>query len=161
MSYQQQLARVRRFLVRLETSSVNPKLELPLNKQLDYEDALWAFFQNSWHLKDWIKNDTGVPRTLASPIEQLCRNYRSLMLCADLANATKHLRLTAPRLDARPVPEIMVHLTDSFVTGESTGEVRYVYKIVDGAGNSEDALEVARQALLDWETLITGNGGAL
>jgi hypothetical protein len=56
---------------------------------------------------------------LAGSIEQICRNYQSLMLCADLANATKHLRLTTPRLGAKPVAEIMVRLTDSFVTGKS------------------------------------------
>lgn len=33
--------------------------------------------------------------------------------------------------------EIMVWLTDSFVTAESASQVRYVYKIADDAGNSQ------------------------
>jgi hypothetical protein len=158
--YQEQLARVRRWLTRVENSSVNPRLELPPKKQTEYEDMLFAFFQNSWHLKDWIKNDAAAPRTLAQPIEQLCAQYPSLQMCADVANGTKHLRLkpSSSRVGGKVVPEIMVRLTDSFVTGESTSQVRYAYKITDDAGNSFDALTVARGAIRDWQTLITSNG---
>ena len=162
MAYQEQLARARRFLARVENSSVNPKVELPPEKQTEYEDMLFAFFQNSWHVKDWIKNDDSAPRSLAAYIEDLCKAYRSLMLCADIANATKHLRLDrSPRLGGQVVAQIMVQMTESFVTGESTGQVRYVYKITDAAGNSDDALSVARQALNDWESLIRTNGGTI
>jgi hypothetical protein len=161
VNYQQQLARVRRSLARVENMSINSKLELPPERQTEYEDMLFAFFQNCWHLKDWIRNDAAAPRTLAGPIEQLCSQCQSLMLCADVANGTKHLNLTSPRVGGKVVPEIMVRLTDSFVTGESTGQVRYVYKIEDDTGNSFDALTVARQALRDWETLITTNGGTI
>src|ERR1039457_811516 len=136
MIYQEQLARARRFLCRVENSSVNPKLELPPEKQTEYEDMLFAFFQNCWHLKDWIKNDAAAPRTLAGPIEELCKQYRPLLLCADIANATKHLRRNrASYLGGNVKPEIMVRLTDSFETGESTSQVRYVYKI-EAAGTS-------------------------
>ena len=162
MVYVEQLRRVRRFLARVETSSVNPKLELPPEKQTEYEDMLYAFFQNCWHLKDWIKNDISVPTTLAGPIETLCGQYASLMLSADIANATKHLTLNRPpRAGGKVVSEIMVRVTDSLVTGESTNEVRYVYRITDDAGNSSDALAIARQAVRDWETLITTNGGTI
>lgn len=161
MAYQEQLARVRRFLVRVEDASVNTKLELPPEKQTEYEDMLAAFFQNCWHLKDWIKNDAVAPRTLAGPIEELCGHYRSLLLCADVANGTKHLTLTRSRLGGRVVPEIMVRITDSLATSESSSQVRYVYKISDDAGNSDDALTVARQSVRDWETLITANGGTI
>jgi hypothetical protein len=161
MTYQEQLARVRRSLARVENWSVNPQLELPQERQVEYEDMLFAFFQNCWHLKDWIKNDAAAPRTLAGPIEQLCGQHQSLLLCADVANGTKHLRLTSPRVGGQVVPEIMVRLTDSFVTGESTSQIRYVYKITDATGNSFDALTVARQAIRDWETLITTHGGTI
>src|SRR5258708_1539825 len=46
--WREQLERVVRFLARLQNHD-RPKH--------DYEDDLWAFFQNCWHLKDWIKND--------------------------------------------------------------------------------------------------------
>jgi hypothetical protein len=27
---------------------------------VEYEDDVWNFFQNAWHLKDWVKNDLEV-----------------------------------------------------------------------------------------------------
>lgn len=160
MTYHEQLARVRRFLARVENLSVNPKFELPPEKQTEYEDILYAFFQNCWHLKDWIKHDATAPSTLADRIEDHCTQYRSLLLSADVANGTKHLRLNRPpRLGSKVVAKIMVGLTDSFGTGKSTIQVRYAYEITDDAGNSSDALASARQAVSDWETLIKTNGG--
>lgn len=41
------------------------------------------------------------------------------------------------RLGGKVVAEIMVWLTDSFVTAESASQVRYVYKIADDTGNSQ------------------------
>jgi hypothetical protein len=107
VTYQKQLARVRRFLARVENLTVNP-LELPAEKQVAYEDMLFTLFQNCWHLKDWIKNDPSSPSTLAASIEQLCQNYQSIMLSADIANGTKHLKLTVPRLGGKVVANIIV-----------------------------------------------------
>ena len=162
MAYQEQLARVRRFLTRVEDLAVDPKLELPPERQAEYEDMLYAFFQNCWHLKDWIKNDAAAPNTLAVPIENHCKKYQSLLLSADVANGTKHLTLNRPpRLGGKVVAKIMVRVTDSAATGESSSEVRYAYEIIDAAGKSYDALALARQAVNVWETLIKMNGGAL
>jgi hypothetical protein len=47
--YQEQLSRAKRFLDRME--------KLPAD-QTEYEDMFWAFFQNCWHVRDWIKNDS-------------------------------------------------------------------------------------------------------
>lgn len=162
MTYQDQLARVRRFLDRVEKSSVNQKLELPPERQYEYEDMLYAFFQNSWHLKDWIRNDPTAPSTLKNDIENHCMKYQSLMLCADVADGTKHLTFDKPkrpnkghRPGAKVKPEIMIRFTESVATDETTFEgVRYQYRITDNAGNSLDALDLAKQAVSDWETLI-------
>ncbi len=48
------------------------------------------------------------------------------------------------------VPEIMVRPMDSFVTGESSSQVRYVNKIADEDGKSYDALTLPRQAVHNW-----------
>lgn len=162
MAYREQFERVQRFLVRIE--SVNPKLELVPEEQLEQEDMLWAFFQNSWHLKDWIASDDAAPTKLSKPIERLCKQYPSLMICADLANRTKHFRLKKPpRVDAKVIRQIAVQVGDSAARGESTSmsEVRYRYTIVDNTGKSYDVLEIARQAVKDWKNLISSNGGTL
>jgi len=161
MTYVDQLQRVRRFLNRIDNPNANSAKPLSPQEQIDYEDMLFGFFQNCWHLKDWIKNDITAPRTLSGPIETLWAQYQSLKLCADVANATKHLILNTSRVNGRLLRAIEARINESVVSGESTTEVRYEYKIADNAGNSHSAIAVARQAVSDWEKLITQNGGQI
>ena len=80
---QEQLARVKRFLRRIE----------PRGATDDDQDDLWSFFQHCWHLKDWLMNDLTVPERIRNSVESEVEQYESLMICADLANRTKHLTL--------------------------------------------------------------------
>jgi hypothetical protein len=57
-------------------------------------DALFHFFQDAYHLKDWIKND---PAVMTTDVEGLINNTDVLRLCADLCNGTKHFQLTRAR----------------------------------------------------------------
>jgi hypothetical protein len=161
MNYQDQLQRARRFLRRLENSTVNPALELPPERQAEYEDMLYAFFQNCWHLKDWIKNDPSAPTPLVNFVSDTSSLPESLRLCADIANASKHLRLDRARCGGTVRPQIKVELTESFITRETSSRVIYQYKIEDDTGRSDDALAVARAAMQEWEALITRYGGRI
>jgi hypothetical protein len=53
-------------------------------------DALFHFFQDAYHLKDWIKND---PAVTTGNVEHHINDTDVLRLCADLCNGTKHFRL--------------------------------------------------------------------
>ena len=57
-------------------------------------DALLHFFQDAYHLKDWIKND---PLVSKWDIEEFISATGTLQLCADLCKATKHLDLQKSR----------------------------------------------------------------
>ena len=82
--YKEQLDRTRRWLQRIENKNAQPT---------EYLDFMIAFFQNCWHLKDWIKNDVTLKDTIHQTIETEAAKYNSLMICADVANRTKHLVL--------------------------------------------------------------------
>jgi hypothetical protein len=47
--YRAQLDRVHRFLDREQ--SHDPR------RDIDYQDDAWAFFQDCWHIKDWLGQD--------------------------------------------------------------------------------------------------------
>jgi hypothetical protein len=66
------------------------RLNQPYRSAVEYQDDLQHFLQDSWHLKDWIKNDTGsgIDKQL---IEREVQGYPALMVAADLATACKHL----------------------------------------------------------------------
>lgn len=59
-------------------------------------DALIHFFQDGWHLADWIANDPAVSVD-KSDIDEHVKSTQALKLCADLANGTKHFGLDPKR----------------------------------------------------------------
>ena len=151
MSYrfEEQLDRVRRFLVRIHDTE---------RARRDYEDDLWSFFQNCWHLKDWIKNDPGVPSSVSSAIEGDVKKCESLMICADLANRSKHLDLHDARRDAdmpgRHIVAVVNETSGADKPSHTTSAVSWDYRITLRDGSERRAMVVAEQAIADWETLI-------
>lgn len=85
MKWEEQYSRVKRYYDRIKCLN---------NNQIEYEDDLWAFFQNCYHLKDWIKNGQ-VSQQIKESIENKISttNCTYLPMCADLANRTKHSTL--------------------------------------------------------------------
>ena len=68
MAYIEQIRRIERFLQRIDPPSKDH------GSQVEYEDNLWSFFQNAWHLKDWIKND---PLIKTIDIEKIIKKGRA------------------------------------------------------------------------------------
>lgn len=139
--YKSQLARVRRFLMRIQTHNRSSD---------DYDDDMWSFFQNCWHLKDWIKNDQNVPASVRGSIERNVKLSPELLICADLANATKHLELSAPRVGAKHS-----HKNYKIVVGESSS---IEYFIDRGNGTRIDAVALAQQCVAAWEAILKEYG---
>jgi hypothetical protein len=111
---------------------------------------MWSFFQNCWHLKDWIKNDISVPYKVRESLEDELKRYPELMACADLANATKHLELRNPRTGAK-------HDHKNFrltIGGPSSVE----YSINLGDGNHIDAVQLAKNCVDTWVAIIKSYG---
>jgi hypothetical protein len=98
MGYQDQLERTRRWLKRLENASSYSSNDINNSfspeKHDEYEDYLYAFFQNCWHVKDWILGDTGAPQRLQEAVRKVDEQGKilPLMLCSGVANGSKHLR---------------------------------------------------------------------
>lgn len=80
-----QLARVERFLSRVQDHN---------RASVEYDDDLWSFFQNAWHLKDWIENDGTLDKNIRKAIVDEAHRTFELQVCADIAVGTKHLSLT-------------------------------------------------------------------
>jgi hypothetical protein len=117
---------------------------------VDAEDALVHFFQDAYHLKDWIKNDGAI--RVASP-EKLINAELAMQICADLANGSKHLKLDHnARLGARtPSKHIEVLVGGGTkhrwtVTGTGVGD------------NLSDAHEVAAKVIECWDDWLKQEG---
>jgi hypothetical protein len=86
IGYRSQLDRARRFLDRVQSD--DPR------RDIDYQDDVWAFFQNCWHIKDWLKHDYRVPKRIRDRAIAAAHASRVLRVCRDMANGTKHRKLT-------------------------------------------------------------------
>jgi hypothetical protein len=157
MSYLLQFERVKRYLCKIDPPTRYH------GDQIEYEDNLWSFFQNAWHLKDWIKNDTLIKRI---PIEKIVEKYNSLKICADMANRTKHHQLKNKRLDAMHfstdvIVDIPTTLYDILTSDEKPYPIikasgsTYNYVIEDVFGNKYKAIELAHEIVKDWEDIIS------
>jgi hypothetical protein len=142
--YLEQLERIRRMLNRIKRRDRSPE---------EYGDDVWSFFQNSWHLKDWMKNDPSVPSRVRTSIERFAAASPPLRICADLAIATKHLELRKPRAGAKHS-----HWNIAITPGEPS-KVHYV--IDTGSGTKQDGLDLARKCLSEWERILIAQGLAI
>ncbi len=120
-----------------------------------YEDIMRAFFENCYHLKDWIKND---PQSKIPPqdIEDFINNTPSMRICADIANSQKHLRLSPGRErsqeDPTPGPR---HFTLSLGGGPPYGQVSYTISTLSGP---LDAFHLARECVDAWKAFLGQHG---
>jgi hypothetical protein len=142
-NYIQQYQRVRRYLGRIQDQD---------RESTDYEDDLWSFFQNCWHLKDWLINDDDVSPELRDQLEHKLSHslssYANLSICADLANRTKHIKLRNAWADSQARGDIKLDFT------EEATPTRLEYRITSDDNTEHSALEVARQAVEEWRRIL-------
>lgn len=152
----EQFGRVERALERVRSNR---------NREIvEYEDDVWNFFQNAWHLKDWVKNDSNVNQQYRDAVERDVSTVEVLKICADLANRSKHLRLTRKRLDA-DVSKRSTHIHVGTVhvspSGEQTtthGYGELIFTIIVGDGREFDVIQTAERAVNEWRGLLATYG---
>ena len=52
----------------------------------------------TWHLKDWILNDPHLGASEQAALSKDIHATRCLLVCADIANGSKHLSLSRPKV---------------------------------------------------------------
>ncbi len=113
---------------------------------IDYDDELQHFFQDCWHLKDWIKNDVALH--LNDVIEAEVDAHKSLRIAADLANGCKHLARKTNREGAYVTSKsVTVHL------GQARG-VDVFHTITLNDGSTLSAQDLAREAFEAWHDVL-------
>ena len=126
--------------------------ERPPNDTGVYEalDNVYAFFQNCYHLKDWLKNDSFL-KIPSSTIEDFVSQSQYLQICADVCHGSKHSRITTPRLDANTnvYPEEWINENHDVLMRKFT---------VDSAGQKYDALDLAKNCVADWHIFLKAQG---
>jgi hypothetical protein len=150
MTWESQFARATRAL---------RKIERPRRRNGPNLDDLYSFFQNCWHLKDWIKNDDSIPADVRAAILHEAEIIESLRFCADLANRSKHHKLTRERVGAGLWHVRSMAIIDA-ETGEVTSEVPIGFTVVSkiGSPTPSDIVGFASRAVQEWTNLLVKHG---
>ena len=120
-----------------------------------YRDEMLHFFQDCYHLKDWLRNDPACAG-LADDVETAITNSHALSLCGDLANATKHLSLTRSRSGDTTTSLGATHYAVGMGTDQPT-TVSVKYEVKSG-GSVWDAFNIAEACMDDWTKYLRAKG---
>jgi hypothetical protein len=148
--YRDQLYRARRMLDRVESAAADLDWGTEFN-DLAFQDDMWNCFQACWHVKDWVKHDPLVPQPVKDAIKLQAESSKLLLMCHDICNGTKHLKLTTPRGGGA-----------RFESTESTHESGFLVRvdcwIDDGSGTRILGKEFVRKCIAEWEQILRGHG---
>ena len=150
--YRDQLDRARRMLDRVESAASDE--EWGTFNDVAFQDDMWSFFQACWHVKDWVRHDPLVPNAIKTAIRQQAEASPLLLMCHDICNGTKHLKLTIPRGGgARYDSTESTHISGFVVNIDCW--------IDDGSGVRIPGKEFARKCIAEWEQILRGHGLAI
>lgn len=114
-----------------------------------YDDDLYHFFQDAWHLKDWIRNDPETGPSVGHLVETELNKHAALRRAADIANGTKHHLLTTPRDGARVVEKVV-----NVYIGPDPARVEQVRMLELSDGQQLTAEALASDVLGAWTKVL-------
>lgn len=147
VGYRNQLDRARRFLDR---ARMTPD-DWPDMDDVEFQDMMSAFFQDCWHVKDWLKNDPSVSQVAKEAVIQLAHQSQYLRMCQELCNGTK-------RLGARPGANHQ-HINTTIIPGAGIREVDCI--VDDGSGKFISGKQLASDCIAEWERILISLGLAV
>lgn len=147
----EQIERTKRYLSRIEALYEGVFSSSGHDKD-SYDDDVISFFIHCYHIRDWVihLNLLGVT---AAEIDSYINQHHALMVCADLANGSKHCKLTRSlRTSRQPHIAGKERQTSTCYTGSEGGEVmKCKYTILSGE-ELLDALELAKECVAIWDS---------
>lgn len=119
-----------------------------------YDDDVISFFIHCYHVRDWIIHLNNLDVT-ARQVDLYINNHRALKICSDLANGSKHCKLTRTmRGTSQPYIAEKKQDTSTWFTYSGGGEVMKCEYIIQSDGESFDALKLAAECVFLWESYV-------
>jgi hypothetical protein len=146
--YRHQLERARRFFSRVYDLS-HP--DWGTSAEVEFQDMAWAFFQNCWHVKDWVRHDPKVTDAQKTAVIDMAHNSSDLMVCREMCNGIKHLNKI-------PGEAAHSHIDAEYADGFT---VHMDCVIEDGGGKPISGKELGHRCLAEWERILTSQGLAI
>lgn len=142
-TWREMYRRVRRWYTRLSESDAIDDRRV---------DDFYAFFACCYHLKDWLKNDRSVDRSVRDAVERFINESSCLSLCADVANGAKHLVLSRPRVDPSARVEQVEGAFQADAFQSDAFQVDQILIVAEG--RTYDALQLADECVRTWDEFL-------
>ncbi len=147
MAYKEQYDRMRRWYEKFSSLTSGRLHDIPSE---NYIDDVYAFFLNAYHLKDWIKNDNGIPKNVQDLVENYINGKAHLSLCADICNSLKHLKLDGRGSRSGENPAFG-RKQYGLALGAAPTTIALKYEVVLDSGATIDAFEIATGCVKAWD----------
>jgi hypothetical protein len=150
--YLEQYERMKRSYERFAAIKQGRPHDLP---SVNYEDEVYAFFLNCYHLKDWIKNDSTVRAqlpTISAEVEYFINDSEPLSLSADLCNSLKHLANSNRSGEDPSFGRKLYHFTLHVGQGSS---IKLDWLVEREKKKPIDAFELATQCVAAWDQFLS------
>jgi hypothetical protein len=146
-TWNEQWDRVKRYYDRFR--KINDGLEGHGEPSDYYFDDMWAFFQNCFHLRDWLKEDRFQSAKIRKTPHDYVRDTPCLAICADLANALKHMTLTR-HLESGDEPK----RTNRSMSVTGGSPVVILKANIEHKGKIIDAFQLATECIAAWDAYL-------
>lgn len=149
----EQFERTKRYLARIE-GLYSGVFSASGHDRDTYDDDVISFFIHCYHIRDWIIHLNKLGITVRQ-VDSYINEHKELRICADLANGSKHCKLTRSlRTECQPHIAGKERRTSTWLTSNGGGEVmKSKYTVLS---NTEllDALELAKECVNLWGSFI-------
>ena len=122
-------------------------------------DALYHFFQDAYHLRDWLRNDDSLTDSRKKVASRFGRK-KFLRICADLCNSTKHYALIdswTGDLSTAFIGQDVTVRPAAAGSGQPPRPALHAWRI-ESRGSQYDALTVAGEVIRTWDILLREAG---
>lgn len=144
-AYKEQFKRVQRWFSRFEELHCGQDN----NRETDYYiDIVYTFFQNCFHLKDWLLNSKVLSK---KELNKFISDSEEMRICRDLCNGSKHLILD----DSASIDKnIRLENTNySLSLGSADPRIKIVY-FIKVNGGVRHAFNTAVRCVMLWEEFL-------
>jgi len=148
-TWNEQWDRVKRYYDRFR--KINEGFEGHGEPSENYFDDMWAFFQNCYHLKDWLKKGSFQSAKICENPEKYVNDTPCLAICGDLTNAIKHMGLREDYPKKSGVEPKPVNRSMSVIGGSP---VVILKANIEHKGKIIDAFELATECMAAWNAYL-------
>jgi len=136
---------------RLERS-FDKVLDVRNRDAVEYEDDVWCFIHNCWHLKDYMRTDgKSLHKNVRKRVETDINSFWKLVLIGDLAERSRHLKIN-DRETNEDIQNRELQIVSLKDPGEGNGDITLI--VTDGMKLEYPVRDMAKDTMRIWHTLF-------